>query len=222
MRSQARLSEGHPGRSTAKKESVYAAIRLPYLTVDGRLRVAHDEHRAHGAQLVIQTDFETEPVTGHLLCRAVVTSSLLGTAQAHARAFLDGRGVNATNPVENAETSAVGRALGFLGYGLFGTGVASADEVLAARAVRDQPEREPTQHPAETASNAETPPDGDTSEALPSERQLAYLRDLVHARGGLDAQQCAALLATIRTRTQASALIDRYQASPDTSATAAA
>jgi hypothetical protein len=52
------LEQSKKVRSTAKKDAVHAVIRQPYLTVDGRLQLAHDEHRAHGAHLVIQTDFE--------------------------------------------------------------------------------------------------------------------------------------------------------------------
>lgn len=50
---------------------------------------------------------------------------------------LQGRGVNATSYIENAETSAIGRALGILGIGSVES-VASADEVTNAQAQQVQ------------------------------------------------------------------------------------
>lgn len=47
-----------------------------------------------------------------------------------------GRGVNSTSYVENCETSAIGRALGFLGIGATAA-IASADEVLQAIAQQE-------------------------------------------------------------------------------------
>ena len=49
---------------------------------------------------------------------------------AHARVFLGGDGVNESNPLETGETSALGRALGMWGFGCYGSGIASAEEVL--------------------------------------------------------------------------------------------
>lgn len=44
-----------------------------------------------------------------------------------------GKGINATSALENAETSAVGRALAFLGFG--GTSIASAEEMRSTALV---------------------------------------------------------------------------------------
>lgn len=175
---------------------IYAAIRLPYMSVDGRIKMAFDEHKAKGARLQIQTQFDTEPVSGQLLCRAEVSSELLGTATAHARAFLNGGGVDATNPLENAETSAVGRALGFLGYGLYGTGIASAEEVIQAQTMRDSHDG------SEQALALEERP--------PTERQVAFLRDLLE-RAGKTEEEIEAEVASLSTSREASARISQLR-----------
>jgi hypothetical protein len=195
-----------------KVNPVYASIRLPYMSVDGRVKMALDEHRENGANLVIQTAFETEPGSEQLVCRATVTSTMLGTATAHARVFLRGTGVDATNPLENAETSAVGRALGFLGYGLYGTGIASAEEVLSAVAEREtQRASDATVATSETISETsgiETPVvEGGKP---PSERQRAFLRKLLDQSGATE-DEIDARLAQLVTSQEASQLINQLR-----------
>jgi hypothetical protein len=180
---------------------VYAAVREPYMGVDGRIKMAMDDHRAAGASLVIQTAFETEPQSGQLLCRAVVTSALLGSATGHARVFLNGSGVDATNPLENAETSAVGRALGFLGYGLYGTGIASAEEVLRAVAAQE------TLRAADGAA-ASDPPAPEVKP--PSTRQREFLRNLLE-RAGMPEDEVEAQLAAVSNSREASLLINQLR-----------
>ncbi len=187
--------------SGSKTNPVYAPIRLPYMGVDGRVKMALDDHREQNASLAIQTHFEVEPASGQLVCRATVASALLGTATAHARAFLNGTGVDATNPLENAETSAVGRALGFLGYGLYGTGIASAEEVLHAMAARDAASHEEDKKVTDMPSSDGRPP---------SERQQEFLRDLLE-RTGISAAEVEARLDTIATSREASQLIDQLR-----------
>jgi hypothetical protein len=193
----------------SRQHPLYATIRLPYMRVDGRVKMALDEHREQGATLVIHTEFESDPASDQLLCRATVTSALLGTATAHARVFLNGVGVDATNPMENAETSAVGRALGFLGYGLYGTGIASAEEVLLAVAERD------AQSAARTPLEAEHgAPEGSSAEVKPpSKRQLAFLRDLLE-QAGRSEDDIEARMAEIETSQDASALINQLRRQP--------
>jgi hypothetical protein len=54
-----------------------------------------------------------------------------------------GRGmVNNTSHIENCETSAVGRALGFLGLGINGGGICSAEELANAVTAQKQMEKE--------------------------------------------------------------------------------
>jgi hypothetical protein len=189
-----------------KSNPVYATIRLPYMSVDGRVKMAIDEHREQSASLVIQTEFENDAVSGQLLCRATVTSGLLGTAVAHARAFLNGGGVDATNPMENAETSAVGRALGFLGYGLYGSGIASAEEVQLAMA-----QRETSCSANPTATPNATLPDVSMPEAKsPSGRQRSFLRDLLE-KAGTPQDEIETRLAQVATSQEASVLINQLR-----------
>lgn len=188
-------------------EGVFATIRVPYMAVDGRVKMAQDEHQARGATLRMQTGFEPEPLSGQLLCRAVVTSSLYGETTAHARVFLDGGGfADKTNPLETAETSAIGRALGFMGYGLYGTGIASAEEVERAQAARV------------TVPEGVDPATGEVQERPPSARQVGFLRSLLE-QANVDPQDIATQLAALTTSRAASiritelreALLDRKE-----------
>ena len=121
----------------SRQAPVFATVRQPYLSVDGRVKWARDAHLRAGKRFDVQTEFVVEPTSGQLLARATLTSELYGTVVAHARVFLGGDGVNESNPLETGETSAVGRALGMCGFGCYGTGIASADEVVR---VADRPE----------------------------------------------------------------------------------
>jgi hypothetical protein len=120
-----------------RQAPIFATVRQPYLSVDGRVKWARDEHLRAGKRFDVQTAFVVEPTSGQLLACATVTSEIYGTAVAHARVFLGGDGVNESNPLETGETSALGRALGMWGFGCYGTGIASAEEVLR---VADRPD----------------------------------------------------------------------------------
>jgi hypothetical protein len=133
-----------------RQAPVFAAVRQPYLSVDGRVKWARDEHLRAGKRFDVQTEFAVEPTSGQLLARATLTSEIYGTVVAHARVFLGGDGVNESNPLEPGETSAVGRALGMWGFGCYGTGIASADEVVR---VADRPEAGGTAGTASRAAN---------------------------------------------------------------------
>jgi hypothetical protein len=110
--------------------------------------------------------------------------------------------VDESNPLENAETSAVGRALGFLGYGVYGTGIASADEVLQAQALRQPAGAEP---PASTASH---PPQA--QEKPPTARQRQLLEELLRETG-VPEEEVPRQLAQVTTRQEASTRIDQLR-----------
>ncbi|MGI9306116.1 MAG: hypothetical protein ACR2P5_02305 [Gammaproteobacteria bacterium] len=140
-------------------------VSNPYMTVAGRVAMAVDEHRAQGAALSIRTAFVN--VGEHVVCRTTVVSALRGEATGMSRVNFGGTGVDASNPIENSESSSVGRALGFLGYGLLG-GIASADEI-ANGVSGAQPETGP-------GGEGQHPQAGDDQPA--SDKQLEFITSL--------------------------------------------
>jgi hypothetical protein len=186
-------------------QPLYAEVRTPYFTVDGRVKMALDEHRDKGGTFDLQTGFELEPHSGQLVCRATVRSTLLGQFTATARVFLGARsGVNASNPLENGETSAVGRVLGFMGYGLVGSGIASAEEVQLAQTMRSGPADDP--RGAETAAPGPSRPSGKP----PTAKQHALVQDLLRETG-VPEEAISEQLAQITTSREASARIDQLR-----------
>jgi hypothetical protein len=180
--------------------------------VDGRVKWARDEHRRAGQRFDVQTEFVVEPMSGQLLARATLTSALYGTVVAHARVFLGGDGVNESNPLETGETSAVGRALGMWGFGCYGTGIASAEEVMRV-ADRPQPGGSagsgPTNGGSGSASASAVPssdggPDAGTEGELAQLGQALGLRPgevaLRRAQAASDAEAATALRGQLATR----------------------
>lgn len=160
----------------SKGNPIYATIRLPYMTVDGRVKMARDDHRASSATLTTDTTFEM--LGDRMLCKATVVSAMLGSSVDYAEVKFGGSGVDASSPVENAITSAIGRALGGLGYGLYGTGIASADEVLAAMS-DEMRERAQTANPQ---PGQPQPPQVE----MASEKQVSFLLGLLKKVGVRD------------------------------------
>ena len=186
-------------------QPLYAEVRTPYFTVDGRVKMALDEHRATGGTFDLQTAFEVEPHSGQLVCRATVRSTLLGQCTATARVFLGARaGVNATNPLENGETSAVGRVLGFMGYGLVGSGIATAEEVLLAQALHPGAPDDPPAADATATGSLRT------SGKPPTTKQQRLLEDLLRETG-VPEEAIAEHLAQITTSRDASTRIDQLR-----------
>ena len=87
--------------------NVKVPIQIPYMSVDGRVKWARDEHKKEGKKLIF-----CEPKIENGLISVTVESEIYGAATGTSK-IGKGGGVDATNPIENAETSAIGRALGF-------------------------------------------------------------------------------------------------------------
>lgn len=115
------------------KGKTYQRRRTPYMAVDGRVQMMVDEHRREGAKFSFSQEIDWE----HHLLTVYFESELIGKTVGTAKIGIGGTGADQTNPVENAQTSAIGRALANAGYGLFGVGIASAEEVLMAINERD-------------------------------------------------------------------------------------
>ena len=110
-------------------------------------------------------------------------------ATGHAYEKEDGSFINKTSYIENCETSAVGRALGFLGIGI-DTSIASSDEVQNAMLNQDN--------------------DFTRADYPPTEKQLNYIQSLLSQRK-VPATQIDEQLAKVKTSKQAKAIIDKLK-----------
>jgi hypothetical protein len=113
-------------------EDGWQNLEHPYMTVDGKLAMANQDHLRQGKHL----DFSPPQVLvdneEQLTLMVMVTSDVYGTRHGIATSRrLGGTPAEREFPWEVAETSAIGRALSAMGYGLFpGSGLASAEDML--------------------------------------------------------------------------------------------
>ena len=91
-------------------------IWVPYLNAEGRLLMAHDDHKSRGeAMSFMEPTFED--IAGKIICKVGIASPIHGVRYGTAQVFLDAQyGPSASNPFEVAETSAIARALRFMSY----------------------------------------------------------------------------------------------------------
>jgi len=105
-----------------------------YVTVAERLALAHEQITL----VVSEPPTMMTDVMGYIRATVALKDGRSATATASFRLDLQGKSAQATNPIEDCETSAIGRALGFLGYGS-SKSVASREEVQEAERRRDTP-----------------------------------------------------------------------------------
>lgn len=98
----------------------------PYYTVANRITEMHESLKDAGVRITIETEvLRWEPVT----VKATVTiGENVYTGMSYAN---ETKAIEKTSPIEVAETSAVGRALGFAGFGSVDS-IATADEMVKA------------------------------------------------------------------------------------------
>ena len=100
--------------------------------------VAERVHEAQGELLRIETSapIMLDEKMGYIRCTVYMRNDRTATGTATFRLDLGGNSAKATNPIEDCETSAVGRALAFLGYSAdkrMGFSIASKEEIEEAQ-----------------------------------------------------------------------------------------
>lgn len=102
-----------------------------YVTVDTRVAEFHKRY-PEGS---IDTQLVSDPVSNRVIVKAIAypVSGEIRSFTGYAQELIGDGFINKTSALENCETSAVGRALGFLNIGLVGS-IATADEVFKAQA----------------------------------------------------------------------------------------
>ena len=122
--------------SRRKVDDEWHAVEHAYMAVDGKLAMANEDYRKQSKRL----DFGEPKIlldnAEQLTLQVTITSEVYGAR--HGIATSRKKGGNSAErefPWEVAETSAIGRALAAMGYGLLpGAGLASAEDMLRAGA----------------------------------------------------------------------------------------
>lgn len=121
-----------PLHQRKKIDEEWVSVQVPYMAVDGKLAMANEDHRRQGKRL----DFGAPQVlvdnAEQLTLLVTITSEVYGTRHGIATSRrVGGTEAEREFPWEVAETSAIGRALSTMGYGLFpGSGLSSAEDML--------------------------------------------------------------------------------------------
>ncbi len=118
--------------SRNRVDDEWQPVENAYMAVDGKLAMANEDHRKQGKRL----DFAEPKILidndDQLTLEVTATSEIYGTRHGIATSRKKaGTFAEREFPWEVAETSAIGRALGSMGYGLLpGAGLASAEDMI--------------------------------------------------------------------------------------------
>lgn len=126
-----------------------------YSTVDSRVEFFRTKYPMWS----LETEYPVLDLDkGVCVCRAIVkdeTGRIMADGFAHEWQNKPGSMVNKTSYIENAQTSAVGRALGFIGIGINGMGIATAEEVQTAIAHQENEDFPPVKKATKKADAIE-------------------------------------------------------------------
>ena len=105
-----------------------------YVLVSDRINY-FNEHYTEGS---IRTELLTDPLSDRIVIKAIVSPDGKREFIGHAQETVGQGFINKTSALENAETSAVGRALAFMGIGVIDS-IASVDEMKKAGVKTETP-----------------------------------------------------------------------------------
>lgn len=121
-------------------EEGWTNVEHAYMTVDGKLSMANEDHRRQGKRLdfgPLQVLVDSDE---QLTLLVTITSEMYGVRHGVATSRrIGGSEIERLFPWEVAETSAIGRALSAMGYGVFpGSGLASAEDMIRSNSMLER------------------------------------------------------------------------------------
>ena len=120
--------------SRRQVEGEWRTVENAYMSVDGKIAMANLDHRLQGKRLDFEDPIVLVDDEEQLTLLVTVVSEVYGRRHGIATSRkVGGSLIEQSNPWEVAETSAIGRALSAMGYGVLpGAGLASAEDVMRA------------------------------------------------------------------------------------------